>query len=153
MSPQKSSKRSPAKQGSAHVPVWASFGGPPPPSGDYTALLGHSTDPQTDTAAYGQLLTSPRLSSPGDLEPPRPYLDVQFINMGMRLKGTGRKVLAGVTGRLRASHLTAIMGPSGAGEPVLHAQQAIQAVCFSPRRCVQLGRSKLESQNVLDGQA
>lgn len=116
MSPQKSSKHSPAKQGSAHVPVWASFGGPPPLSGDYTPLLNHGTDPQTDTASYGQLLTSPRMSSPGELEPARPYLDVQFTNMGMRLKGTGMKVLAGVTGRLRASHLTAIMGPSGAGE-------------------------------------
>ena len=52
----------------------------------------------------------------GDLEPARPYLDVEFTNMGMRLKGTGMKVLAGVTGRLRASHLTAIMGPSGAGQ-------------------------------------
>ena len=52
----------------------------------------------------------------GDLEPARPHLDVEFTNMGMRLKGTGKKVLAGVTGRLRASHLTAIMGPSGAGQ-------------------------------------
>lgn len=114
MSPQKLNKRSPIKQASAHVPVWAAFGGPPPPSGDPTPLLGHTTDSQTDTTQ--QLLTSPRMSSQGNLEPARPHLDVEFTNMGMRLKGTGMKVLAGVTGRLRASHLTAIMGPSGAGQ-------------------------------------
>lgn len=114
MSPQKLNKRSPSKQGSAHVPVWAAFGGPPPPSGDPAPLLGHNIDSQTDTTQ--QPLTSPRLSSQGNLEPARLHLDVEFTNMGMRLKGTGMKVLAGVTGRLRASHLTAIMGPSGAGQ-------------------------------------
>ena len=116
ISPQKLHKRSPIKQGSAHVPVWAAFGGPPPPSGSPTPLLGHTADSQTDATLEPQLLTSPRMSSPGNLEPARPYLDVEFINMGMRLKGTRKKVLAGVTGRLRASHLTAIMGPSGAGQ-------------------------------------
>ena len=122
MSPQKLNKRSPIKQGSAHVPVWAAFGGPPPPSGDSTPLLGLTADSQTDTAP--QLLTSPRVSGPnGNLEPASPCLDVEFTNMGMRLKGTGMKVLAGVTGRLRASHLTAIMGPSGAGQQSTH--------CFS----------------------
>ena len=119
MSPLKSNKHSPIKQGSAHVPVWASFGGPPAPSGDYAPLLGHIPDAQTDATPEGQPLTSPRLSSPENQEPARPHLDVAFTNMGMRLKGTRKKVLAGVTGRLRASHLTAIMGPSGAGEPHL----------------------------------
>ena len=115
MSPQKPNRHSPIKQGSAHVQVWAAFGGPPPPSGDPSSLLGHTTDSQTDMAQ--QLLTSPRMSNLyGNLEPARPHLDVEFTNMGMRLKGTGMKVLAGVTGRLRASHLTAIMGPSGAGQ-------------------------------------
>ncbi|KAL3137532.1 hypothetical protein ABBQ38_004816 [Trebouxia sp. C0009 RCD-2024] len=120
ISPQKPNRHSPTKQGSAHVPVWAAFGGPAPPSsGDHTPLLGHSVDPQADMAAEGQMLASPRMSSPGNLEPARPCLDVEFTNMGMRLKGTGMKVLAGVTGRLRASHLTAIMGPSGAGKTSL----------------------------------
>lgn len=115
ISPQKLNKGSPNKQGSVHVPVWAAFGGPPPSSGDPAPLLGHTADSQTDTTP--QLLTSPRMSgSNGNLDPARPHLDVEFLNMGMRLKGTGMKVLAGVTGRLRASHLTAIMGPSGAGQ-------------------------------------
>lgn len=45
----------------------------------------------------------------------RPSLTVEFRNLGLRLKGTGKRVLAGVTGQLRGAHLTAIMGPSGAG--------------------------------------
>ena len=117
ISPQKTNKHSPSKQGSVHVPVWAAFGGPAPGSNDYTPLLGQAPNGPTDGPHEGHLLTSPRMSSPGHQEPARPMLDVEFTNMGLRLKGTGRKVLAGVTGRLRESHLTAIMGPSGAGEP------------------------------------
>lgn len=79
-------------------------------------MLDPTTDPQADMTPEAQALTSPRMSSPGTLEPARPCLDVEFVNMGMRLKGTGMRVLAGVTGRLRQSHLTAIMGPSGAGQ-------------------------------------
>lgn len=78
-------------------------------------------------AAEGQMLASPRMSSPGNLEPARPCLDVEFTNMGMRLKGTGMKVLAGVTGRLRASHLTAIMGPSGAGRQSYNSNDSTNA--------------------------
>eukprot|EP00891_Asterochloris_glomerata_P004256 jgi/Astpho2/4256/e_gw1.00064.69.1_t len=49
----------------------------------------------------------------------RPSLTVEFRNLGLRLKGTGKRVLAGVTGQLRGAHLTAIMGPSGAGKTSL----------------------------------
>ena len=45
----------------------------------------------------------------------RIQLQVDFTNLSLRLKSTGKKVLAGVTGSLRAACLTAIMGPSGAG--------------------------------------
>ena len=125
MSPQKTSKLSPSKQGSVHVPVWAAFGGPSLGSAEYAPLLGPGSSPPTENGLEGQLLTSPRMSSPGQYEPARAVLDVEFTNMGMRLKGTGRKVLAGVTGRLRESHLTAIMGPSGAGEPIMKCPQKI----------------------------
>jgi len=115
ISPQKTNKHSPSKQGSIHVPVWASFGGPAPGSADYTPLMGQPPSHPADPTQAGVILTSPRMSSPGPQEAARPMLDVEFTNMGMRLKGTGRKVLAGVTGRLRESRMTAIMGPSGAG--------------------------------------
>ena len=42
-------------------------------------------------------------------------LGVEFRGLGLRLHALGGKtVLQGVTGALRASHVTAIMGPSGA---------------------------------------
>ena len=116
ISPQKTNRLSPNKQGVVHMPVWASFSGPPPGSEEYTPLMGQPPSPPIDPSQEGGLLTSPRMSSAAHQEPARPVLDVEFTNMGMRLKGTGRKVLAGVTGRLRESRMTAIMGPSGAGE-------------------------------------
>ena len=115
ISPQKTNRHSPSKQGSIHVPVWASFGGPTLGSADYNPLMGQPPSHPADPTQVGAILTSPRMSSPGPQEAARPMLDVEFTNMGMRLKGTGRKVLAGVTGRLRESRMTAIMGPSGAG--------------------------------------
>ena len=48
--------------------------------------------------------------------PCRLRLEVEFRNLGLRLRGRkGARVLAGVTGGMRAARLTAIMGPSGAG--------------------------------------
>ncbi|KAK3263794.1 hypothetical protein CYMTET_27424, partial [Cymbomonas tetramitiformis] len=43
-------------------------------------------------------------------------IDVEFQRLGLRLKGNGAIVLDGVTGKLWSSHITAIMGPSGAGK-------------------------------------
>ena len=40
-------------------------------------------------------------------------LCIEFQELGLRLKSCGKPVLAGVTGVLRAAHITAIMGPSG----------------------------------------
>jgi len=56
-----------------------------------------------------------------DSEPPlvrhdRPKIDVEFVSLGLRLKGSKVQILHGVTGKLRSGTLTAIMGPSGAGK-------------------------------------
>ena len=46
----------------------------------------------------------------------RVRLDVEFHGLSLRLRNSAQRcVLEGVSGRLRAGHLTAIMGPSGAG--------------------------------------
>lgn len=48
-------------------------------------------------------------------------LEVEFCNLGLKLRGRkGARVLAGVTGGLKAARLTAIMGPSGAGKSDLN---------------------------------
>lgn len=44
-------------------------------------------------------------------------MHIEFDSLGVVLRATGKRVLAGVTGQLRHAKLTAIMGPSGAGEP------------------------------------
>ena len=46
-------------------------------------------------------------------------VDLEMKDLGLRLKGSGRSVLDGVTGYLRAGRLTALMGPSGAGKTTL----------------------------------
>ena len=43
----------------------------------------------------------------------RTALHIEFEGLGLRLRSSGKLVLAGVTGQLRAACLTAIMGPSG----------------------------------------
>ncbi len=42
-------------------------------------------------------------------------MHIEFENLGMVLRSTGKRVLTGVTGQVRHAKLTAIMGPSGAG--------------------------------------
>ena len=43
-------------------------------------------------------------------------MDVQFENLGLKLRSNGLQVLRGVTGRCASGRITAIMGPSGAGK-------------------------------------
>ena len=43
-------------------------------------------------------------------------MHVEFVNLGMVLRSSGKRILAGVTGQVRHGRLTAVMGPSGAGE-------------------------------------
>ncbi|KAL9655604.1 hypothetical protein ABK040_002268 [Willaertia magna] len=43
-------------------------------------------------------------------------MDIAFEDLGLVLRGSGKKVLAGVTGELKHGHLTAVMGLSGAGK-------------------------------------
>lgn len=42
-------------------------------------------------------------------------MHIEFDNLGVVLRASGKRVLAGVTGQVRHAKLTAIMGPSGAG--------------------------------------
>ena len=52
-------------------------------------------------------------------------LCVEFQELGLRLRSCGKTVLHGVTGALKAAHITAIMGPSGAPSDWLaHCQKA-----------------------------
>jgi ABC-type phosphate transport system ATPase subunit len=44
-------------------------------------------------------------------------MHIEFEDLGMVLRSTGKRVLMGVTGQVRHARLTAIMGPSGAGMP------------------------------------
>ena len=131
-------KQKPLKQRSTHLPVWASFGGPASAPRDYEPLPGDALSPQhidnLPDGKFASLMGSPRGSSPNSGDAARPQLEVSFTNLSLRLKGTGKKVLAGVTGQLRAAHLTAIMGPSGAGKLLLSlTAQTLQLVSSSSR--------------------
>lgn len=46
-------------------------------------------------------------------------IEIEFVNLSLRLKSCGRLVLCNVSARLRAARLAAIMGPSGAGKSSL----------------------------------
>ena len=119
--PKKGQGQKHLKQGSAPMPVWASFGGRQSALlGGYETLPGSTASPQhrqnsLDTNLQ-TLMGSPRDNTPNSGDAARPQLEVSFTNLSLRLKGTGRRVVAGVTGQLRAAHLTAIMGPSVAGK-------------------------------------
>jgi ABC-type multidrug transport system ATPase subunit len=43
-------------------------------------------------------------------------VDITFKELGLKIKGTEKKVLDGVTGTIRSGRVTAVMGPSGAGK-------------------------------------
>ncbi|XP_052200261.1 ABC transporter G family member 24-like [Diospyros lotus] len=46
----------------------------------------------------------------------RPTIEVSFRELTLTLKGTNRHLLRCVTGRITPGHITAVMGPSGAGK-------------------------------------
>ncbi|KAL4448129.1 hypothetical protein ABPG75_005348 [Micractinium tetrahymenae] len=70
-------------------------------------------------ARHRQSLGSPLSSMHAGLESRRQTLHIEFRQLGLRLKSCGKAVLAGVTGVLAESKVTAIMGPSGAGKTSL----------------------------------
>ena len=58
-----------------------------------------------------------RAANSGPIIEPKDFrMEMKFTNMGLALKKGGHKVLHGVTGTVRHSCLTAVMGPSGAGK-------------------------------------
>ncbi|KAK9815422.1 hypothetical protein WJX72_003407 [[Myrmecia] bisecta] len=162
---------SPAKKGRPHsvsigaqaAPVWASFGGPAPELGEYGVLGGdesvtdsHRTPERRITDAevmsdgglsgYARdLLASPRSSVHGGVSGHRSELHIEFSNLGLRLKATGKKVLAGVTGQLRDARLTAIMGPSGAGKTSLMSVLAGKASYGEPTGVIRVNGDKVRS--------
>ena len=46
----------------------------------------------------------------------RMQIEIVFKDLSLFLKGSGRKILCGVTGKLSPGRVTAVMGPSGAGK-------------------------------------
>jgi ABC-type multidrug transport system fused ATPase/permease subunit len=46
----------------------------------------------------------------------RPPIELSFVDLSLILKGTGKKILSNVTGKLMPGRITAVMGPSGAGK-------------------------------------
>lgn len=46
----------------------------------------------------------------------RPPIEVSFVDLSLFLKGSGKKILSNVTGKLSNGRVTAVMGPSGAGK-------------------------------------
>ena len=55
-------------------------------------------------------------------------MDVQFENLGLKLRSNGLQVLRGVTGRCASGRITAIMGPSGAGKVGCQVRASVCAV-------------------------
>ena len=74
-------------------------------------LLGDTT-PKEPTIPSGDASVTDSLASVGRREL---KIDIGFTNLAVQL-ATGKKILNGVTGRLRAGRMTAIMGPSGCGK-------------------------------------
>lgn len=46
----------------------------------------------------------------------RPPIELSFVDLSLFLKGSGKKILSNVTGKLSPGRVTAVMGPSGAGK-------------------------------------
>ena len=83
----------------------------------------------------------------------RAALQIDFEGLGLRLRSSGKLVLAGVTGQLRAACLTAIMGPSGAGDPGLCINTANRLLRSCPTQAVLHSTACSEAKSVLLRQA
>jgi ABC-type lipoprotein export system ATPase subunit len=46
----------------------------------------------------------------------RPPIELSFVDLSLILKGSNKKILSNVTGKLSPGRVTAVMGPSGAGK-------------------------------------
>lgn len=46
----------------------------------------------------------------------RPPIELSFVDLSLFLKGSGKKILSNVTGKLTPGRVMAVMGPSGAGK-------------------------------------
>jgi hypothetical protein len=77
--------------------------------------------------AYGQIEREKAFGSGKDIEmgdeygapmvgKTRPPIELSFVDLSLFLKGTGKKILSNVTGKLSPGRVTAVMGPSGAGK-------------------------------------
>ncbi|KAG0575427.1 hypothetical protein KC19_5G003000 [Ceratodon purpureus] len=77
--------------------------------------------------AYGQIEKEKAFGSGKDIEMGgeygapmvgrmRPPIELSFVDLSLFLKGTGKKILSNVTGKLSPGRVTAVMGPSGAGK-------------------------------------
>lgn len=62
-------------------------------------------------AVAGEYYGAPQML--GKLRPP---IELSFVDLSLFLKGSGRKILSNVTGKLTPGRVTAVMGPSGAGK-------------------------------------
>ena len=63
-----------------------------------------------------RIQSTERLGSIEDKKRARTLVNIEVDNLGLTLNSNGAVVLAGVSGRLNAGSVTAIMGPSGAGK-------------------------------------
>lgn len=90
------------------------------------AELRHSQS-QIFAYAYGQIEKEKAFGSGKDIElggeygapmvgNMRPPIELSFVDLSLFLKGTGKKILSNVTGKLSPGRVTAVMGPSGAGK-------------------------------------
>lgn len=78
------------------------------------------TQSQMFKYAYGQIEKEKYTMNQGYSEllkgNTRPPIELSFKNLSLFLKGSGKKILSNVTGKLSPGRITAVMGPSGAGK-------------------------------------
>ncbi|KAH8048551.1 ATPase [Aureococcus anophagefferens] len=100
---------------------------PPVLGGDLETPLLVTRQPGDDDAAAlvaERESAAPRASERDSLassasRPVRFTIDVDFEDLGLKLRSSGLQVLKGVTGRCASGRVTAIMGPSGAGKTTM----------------------------------
>jgi ABC-type bacteriocin/lantibiotic exporter with double-glycine peptidase domain len=65
------------------------------------------------------------------VEKKRFKISLSFIDLSLVLKGSGKKILSNVTGKLAPGCITAVMGPSGAGKTMFLNALAGKSASFS----------------------